>query len=393
MACEVHLRGLAWDHRRCWGPLDASVSTYCAARPGLTIEWDRRSLWEFGEGRLESPTANYDLIIYDHPFVGEVARDGLMVDLSTLLSQTQRKAFEADSLGPCWQSYCFDGGVWALPIDAAAQTASCRPDLLSRYASKPPRAFDEVLALGKSVAADDRYIAWPSIPTDVMCTVLTIAAGSGYLPSRKAPFLAQDELSHAMDALRQLRNLAHPLSTKWNPIACYDHMSAHDDVVYVPYAFSYVNYASSENQAPIAFTDIPAIGRGGASGALLGGAGIGVSACSKHVNAAFDYAVFLSGQDYQSGDYVRYGGQPGSLGAWTSEEADATANGFFSATRQTMLNSYLRPNVPGFITFFRQAAELTSSHLAEGDASGDAQLADQLNRIIESALSDTEHAA
>ena len=47
------LRGLAWDHRRCWGPLDASVAPYCAAHPGLEIEWDRRSLYEFGEGAID----------------------------------------------------------------------------------------------------------------------------------------------------------------------------------------------------------------------------------------------------------------------------------------------------------------------------------------------------
>ena len=48
----TRLRGLAWDHRRCWGPLDASVGPYCANNPGLEIEWDRRSLYEFGEGAL-----------------------------------------------------------------------------------------------------------------------------------------------------------------------------------------------------------------------------------------------------------------------------------------------------------------------------------------------------
>ena len=45
------LRGLAWDHMRCWGPLDASVAPY-RADPGLDIAWDRH-LYEFGEGAID----------------------------------------------------------------------------------------------------------------------------------------------------------------------------------------------------------------------------------------------------------------------------------------------------------------------------------------------------
>ena len=68
------LRGLAWDHRRCWGPLDASVAPYRAHIPDSKSNWDRRSLYEFGEGALDTVLANYDLIVFDHPFIGEIAR-------------------------------------------------------------------------------------------------------------------------------------------------------------------------------------------------------------------------------------------------------------------------------------------------------------------------------
>src|SRR5690348_7687539 len=93
------LTGLAWDHRRCWGPLDASIPGYLAMHPGLTIRWDRRSLYEFGEGRLEEVVRNYDLIILDHPYVGDVARDGLLVPLDPYLGEAGRKAFAAQSVG------------------------------------------------------------------------------------------------------------------------------------------------------------------------------------------------------------------------------------------------------------------------------------------------------
>ena len=389
----IQLRGLAWDHRRCWGPLEASVGRYSAANPGITIRWDRRSLWEFGEGRLEGPAEDYDLVIYDHPFVGEAARKGLMVDLSTLLSTDQAAVLAADSLGPSWQSYGFDGGVWALPIDGAAQVAAYRPDLLSRYAAEVPRTLDEVIALGEAVRADDRYIAWPSIPVDVMCTVLTVAAGMGYRLGGRTSFLAADEIVEVMSVLRRLRTLAHPLSERWNPIACYDHMAAADDVVYVPYAFGYVNYTTPASGSALGFADIPRLQGGEVCGALLGGTGIGISARSPHARAAFDYAMFLCDADYQAGDYVRHGGQPGNLRAWTDPAADAVTGGFFSGTRQSLITAYLRPNAPGFIDFFRAAAQLTSRNLADADRTDDRRLSDDLNRLYEASLVDAADAA
>ncbi len=103
-------------------------------------------------------------------------------------------------------------------------------------------------------------------------------------------FLPLDAVERIIAELRELATLAHPASPNWNPIRCYDHMIAHDDVVYVPYAFGYVNYAVAPDAPRLAFGDIPA---GPPRGALLGGAGIGVSAFSQHREAAMDYALFL----------------------------------------------------------------------------------------------------
>src|SRR5690606_17093224 len=101
----ITLRGLAWDHRRCWGPLDASIAPYRAAHPDLDIVWDRRSLYEFGEGRIEDVLARYDLVVFDHPFVGDVAERGLMVPLDPYLTETEQRRFETDSVGASWRSY------------------------------------------------------------------------------------------------------------------------------------------------------------------------------------------------------------------------------------------------------------------------------------------------
>lgn len=367
----TRLRGLAWDHRRCWGPLDASVAPYCAGNTGLEIEWDRRSLYEFGEGALGPVLGTYDLVVFDHPFIGDIAQDELMVPFDAHLSAEQIRFFEHDSVGGSWRSYERNGRQWALPIDAACQVASYRPDLLERY-GPVPRTHDEVLELGRLARKDGKWLGLPSVPTDAMCMLLTL----GHPQEAGEQFIARQRVEQAIAQLQQLAALSHPDSSKWNPIRCYDHMIAHDDVVYVPFAFGYVNYAAKTDGPYLRFADVPTPG---SAGALLGGAGIGVSAQSKHKQAAIDYALFLCSPDYQRGDYVKAGGQPGSLAAWKDAEVNALSGGFFSATLRTITSSYLRPTHPGFIAFFRECAPYAAAAIA-GEVSA-ADLTDLVNRL------------
>ena len=367
----VKLRGLAWDHRRCWGPLDASVARYRAVHPGLEIQWDRRSLYEFGEGALDPVLAAYDLVVFDHPFIGDIARGRLMVPFDDYLSDRELSSFEQDSVGSSWQSYARDDRQWALPIDAACQVASYRPDLMATYGAVPG-TFDEVFELGRRVRKDGKWLGLPMVPTDAMCLLLTLTNPQ----EDSEEFFAPDEFEFAIEQLRQLVELSHPDSFRWNPIRCYDHMIANDDVVYVPFAFGYVNYASKPGVPHLLFANVPTPR---SAGALLGGAGIGVSAQSKHRQEAIDYALFLCSPDYQRGDYVTAGGQPGSLSAWQDEAVNGSSRDFFKSTLRTIQSSYLRPTHPGFIAFFRECAPRVAATVA-----GQTSLADLvaiLNRV------------
>ncbi|TPI59257.1 extracellular solute-binding protein [Mesorhizobium sp. B3-1-7] len=367
----TRLRGLAWDHRRCWGPLDASVGPYRAANPGLEIEWDRRSLYEFGEGALGPVLSAYDLVVFDHPFIGDIAQDELMVPFDAYLSAEQVRFFEQDSVGPSWRSYEKSGRQWALPIDAACHVASYRPDLLERYAPVP-HTHEEVVALGRLARKDGKWLGLPFVPTDAMCLLLTL----GDPQEDGEQFIATDMVEQVVGQLRELAALSHPNSSGWNPIRCYDHMVAHDDVVYVPFAFGYVNYAAKTDRPYLRFADVPTPR---SAGALLGGAGIGVSAQSKHKQQAIDYALFLCSPDYQRGDYVKSGGQPGSLAAWKDAEVNRLSGNFFSSTLRTISSSYLRPTHPGFIAFFRECAPRAAAAIA-GDIDA-AELAGHVNRL------------
>ena len=329
------ITGIAWDHRRCWGPLEASVEPY-RRLTGEEVRWDRRSLYSFGEGDLGTYAGSYDLVIYDHPFVGDASSKGWLLDLSAFLTPSRRRASLADEVGASWRSYAYDGGVWGLPVDTAAQTAAWRADLLEKHGLAVPKSLDDLPAFADGRPARiGLWIGWPSVPTDLMCTLMSLAASIGLKPGharRRLSFGGRCRNRRSVIS-RRWRSSAHPKSREWNPIRCLDHMAANDDVAYVPYLFNYVNYSSGIPARPDHLRRPPDRRERLPARTLLGGAGIGVSARSANPRAAFDYAMYLCSPDYQSTDYVilwRPAGQPHCVAVATTATLSPAAS---SATR------------------------------------------------------------
>ena len=107
----ITLRGLTWDHPRGYAPLVAGVPEYKVQRPEIDIQWDRRSLREFGEAPIEQYLNRYDLLVVDHPFVGFAAAHRALVDLAPSLQRGRKRHFAEDSVGPSWESYWYGGGL------------------------------------------------------------------------------------------------------------------------------------------------------------------------------------------------------------------------------------------------------------------------------------------
>lgn len=360
------ITGVAWAHRRCWGPLDADVG-----QSKFDIRWNRRSLFSFGEGDLGEFVDENDLIIYDHPFVGDICDRGLMLDLRQFLSADDIDVFERNQVGASYKSYHFDGGIWGLPIDSAATMAAWRPDLLTEIGRTPPKTLDEVFELARRAREQDKWVAWAAKPTDLFCTYISMMASLGVEVGHGAgPFAPHDISAEVIDKMKTLRALVHPHSTRWNPIQLFDHMSSNDDVVYTPYAFNYVNYASSDARR-LTFGASPKMAADQPARGLLGGAGIGISARSRNPELAFAYAMRLLDPAFQASDYVANGGQPGMRSAWTSPECDSMTNGFFSDCIEAMDDAFLRPIIPGFVCFFHEGTHRLAE-VIDSDASHDA---------------------
>jgi multiple sugar transport system substrate-binding protein len=376
---EVTLKGLTWDHPRGYAPLIKGAPEYQKSHAGINVQWDRRTLREFGEAPIEQYLDRYDLIIMDHPFVGFAAAHDVLVDLNPFLSAAESVTLASDSVGPSAESYRYAGGLWALPVDAATQVASYCPDLLRQLVSKPPKTFDEVLQLGQKARAKGKFIAVAACPIDAISLFFTLTANLGHPIAENAdPFVEQVVAREALDCLHALIAIAHPLSTTWNPIQMYDHMVAESDAVYCPWAYGYSNYSRRENSVRLQFTNAPAAGAIGCAGTQLGGTGVAVSQQSPQRDHAVAYAKWLASPEHQRGSYVKDGGQPASLSAWLDLEVNAAASDFFSDTLETLRSSYVRPRFNGFVRFF-EAAGIEINRCLKGETT-DLQLIDSLNK-------------
>ena len=353
---ETVLTGLTWDHPRGYAPLIGGAPEYEKLNPGLKIRWDRRTLREFGEAPIEQYIERYDLLIVDHPFVGYAAAHGALVNLAPFLSEPEKRQIAADSVGPSWESYWYSDGLWALPIDAATQVASYRPDLLLQFSSEVPRTFDEVLALARKAHEMGKFIAVPACPTDAISLFFTLSANLGHPIAEASDFFIDDAVGKdILDRLHLLISVAHPNSVEWNPIQVYDFMVSTSDAIYCPYGFGYSNYSRSDRLVRLKFVDAPAAGSRGCAGTMLGGTGVAISRKSTQQQNALEYAKWLVSRQHQRGTYFCEGGQPASLAAWTDPAIDSAASGFFSGTLQTLQTAYLRPRFDGFVRFFESA--------------------------------------
>lgn len=356
MSVEISLRGLTWDHPRGYGPLIGCAPEYERQHPEVKIHWDRRTLREFGEAPIEQYLDRYDLLIVDHPFVGFAAAHGALVDLAPSLTEVEKRRFASDFVGPSWESYWYDGGLWAFPIDAASQVASYRPDLFLALSPSAPNTLDDVLGLGKKMRTAGKCIVVPACPTDAISLFFTVSANLGYPILEAHEFFVDDSVAaEVLDRLHALIAIAHPKSVEWNPIQVYDFMTSSSDAVYCPYGFGYSNYSRLDRSVRLRFTNAPAAGQLGCAGSLLGGTGIAVSRLSNNQPAAIAYAKWLASSEHQSGSYFREGGQPASLAAWNDTAINEASDGFFSGTLQTLQTSYLRPRFDGFVRFFESA--------------------------------------
>jgi multiple sugar transport system substrate-binding protein len=347
----TRLKGMTWSHPRGYDPMVACSADWLE-KTGVAVDWDKRSLQDFESFPVEELARSYDLIVIDHPHVGQITAENCLAPLDLPDRTADLAALAEGSVGASFPSYNWQGRQWAFPIDAATQVLAWRPDRLDA----PPSIWAEMLDI-----AHRGEVLLPLRPPHSLMSFFTLCGNLGRPCSveKDVPFADETVGAQAIEMIRELAALVDPACIAMDPIAVLDRMGeagARESLS--PLIYGYVSYSQAGFRANrIAFADMPVAGSGGPAGSALGGTGIAVSAFSANRQAAIDFAYWIASGAVQARRYWQTGGQPGHAAGWQHDGANAATLDFYRATRATLEGAWLRPRHDGYMPFQEVASE------------------------------------
>jgi len=372
----IELTGITWNHTRGYLPMVATGQRFSELHPEVSITWQKRSLQKFADAPLADLAARFDILVIDHPSMGEAAHEDLLLELDEHLPPAFLEDQAVNSVGRSHASYLYEGHQYALAIDAATPVAGWRSDLLACAGVELPQTWDDLLALARL-----GLVTVPAIPIDSLMNLFMLANALGSEPFTTAgEVISGHQGVTALKMLRELVQLSAPGSLECNPIKTWQLLANSDSVAYCPFAYGYSNYARAgygpnviQNGGLISFD-------GKTLRSTLGGAGLAISRSCPHPEVALAYAEFVAAVATQRTLYVESGGQPGHRGAWKDATVNARTNDFFANTLPTLDAAWVRPRWPGFIGFQDVASNLVHRHLVNGGE--ESQVLESLNQAL-----------
>ncbi|GAA1567170.1 MULTISPECIES: ABC transporter substrate-binding protein [Kribbella] len=318
-------RGLTWDHPR---GRDALVEA--SVRRGIDLVWEVQPLSGFESTPISELAERYDVIVLDHPHLGDAKEHLQPVD----------ELLEGEFVGPSVASYRLDGHLWALPLDAATQVAATRTDL----AGPPPRLWREVVELSRAAP-----VALSVAGPHALLTFSSISVALGEEPT----FAPTDTAHRALELMTDLTTRAPRHTRSLDPIALLDTMVADDTIAHCPLIYGYVNYAPT-----VTFTDAPSERPGSRPGSTIGGTGLAITRRCRPTAELLDHLRWLLSATAQEMFVPQYSGQPARLSAWTSDAVNVRTGDFYRGTLRTISEAWVRPRQPGYIEFQTAASEV-----------------------------------
>lgn len=382
---RIQLKGIAWDHSRALPPLVTTAQRFEELHPGVEIAWEKRSLHAFGHASLPELAQSFDLLVVDHPMMGDAEATGSLADLRPLMQADEFQDLIGDSLGPSLASYMYQGKLYALPIDVAAPAASFRPDLLAVSGLPEPAQWGELLELARRGLA-----RMPGFPADLflnfmgMCVSRGSSVAGGSETDRKS-LLDRTIAIRCLEELRELASLMPSEIYEWNPIALYEQMTSRDTFAYCPFAYTYSNYSREGFAAKqLRFASSPRLADGIELRTVLGGTGLAISMSCREMDLAFKYGLYVASRVCQRTMYTMAGGQPARRSAWEDEELNRLTDGFFRATLSGIETAYVRPRYAGYVSLQENAGVPIAEYLREGGSPD--QTVDRIDALYRASL-------
>ena len=369
----IKLKGLTWDHPRGYDSVVAATTAYEKTRPDIQVIWRKRSLKDFGDQPLQEFIKEFDLLMIDHPFVGEAHQNQLLTRLELILPENFLSEQSDLHIGKTLRSYNYHNHQYAIPIDASAQFSAFND--LSLSPNEIPETWDQFKEMMSQTSFSEKVI-WPLCPTDFWCSFLTISAQ--YAGKHKKVFNSSGiDPDIAVRALILIKTFSENIpneSWKINPIQALELMKK-GRYTFAPLLFGYISY--SQKGSPVKFSNALAVNSQNPV-SLLGGVGLAISAYTRNKKECAEFMQFILQDEILSGCYFENNGQPSLLSSWNSGVLNKESKNFFANTMESMNNAFVRPRIPGFNKFQESAARYLHENFRR---TSEIRLIDHLNHL------------
>lgn len=348
-----HWRGLTWDHPRGYQAVEALSARRKAGGMDF-IAWERQPLSGFEERPIAELADAYDILVLDHPHLGDALAGDHLVALNDVFEPDTLSAWAAQSIGASYTSYTMNGAQWAVPIDAASMVCASRPDCTAPRTYADALKFEGRLTL--SLAGPHAFL-----------TLLSILSALEAYPNTDSPTSLSfgDGFADAWSILQNLH--ARAVISNRNPIEILEAI-ADGSVDCCPLVFGYVPYASA---GIVQFTEAPLVRDSVRHGSVLGGTGLAITKRAEITDGLRGAIAEIMSPDEQTGLIPREAGQPSASAAWRSETVNAASGNFYAGTFETVSMAWVRPRWPDFVPFQARAAACVREGLHENWSASD----------------------
>lgn len=345
--------GLTWDHPRGYDALAAAAEKVREESGEQLVDWSKQPLEGFESAPIAELAKKHDLVVFDHPHLGEAVATGCLAPLEEFFGEEEIDSWRQSTVGKALDSYRWEGRTYGLPLDVAAQVTARRPDMVA----EAPAHWKDVLELSKEAP-----VALSLAGPHALLTFYSIASGLG----ERLRGGQMAEAAMALSIIEELYWRAPRETREMNPIELLETMAGGDSIALVPLVFGYVTYAAEGNRKNrIAFSDAPRFhwvnnGRG----TVLGGTGIGISKGAKPSPKLLDHLRWLLDDEVQRGFITAHSGQPSSDAAWRDAGVNESCGGFYRDTHATVSGAIVRPRFDGCVAFQLKASEIIREGVA-----------------------------
>ena len=245
-----------------------------------TVVWERQSLADFEARPLRCVVDDYDLVVIDHPSLGEAVADECLLPLDQVVPTARLWELCQSAVGQSSQSHFFAGRQWAVPIDAATQVSVVRPiSWRSGRQIGRPRFVRPQPAKGPPLCLGGPH---------ALLMLSSVCLALGEQPSTRP----EDFVDHAvgLEALEIIRGTlvrSIPQASMLNPIQLLESMANDNAVAYCPLVYAYLPYQLGQNATHVLeFFDAPSGQASGLPASVLRGTGDGRSRSCSNLDGA-----------------------------------------------------------------------------------------------------------